>query len=65
MFLSGVAILLVVLFNGDTNALIPLYSVGVFVSFTLSQSGMVRPLARARGRRDGVGGSASMPWERS
>ena len=25
-----------------TNALIPLYAVGVFTSFTLSQSGMVR-----------------------
>ena len=30
------------LFNGDTHALIPLYSVGVFVCFTLSQSGMVK-----------------------
>jgi amino acid transporter len=42
VLLSGVAIALIVLFNGDTHALIPLYSVGVFVSFTLSQSGMVR-----------------------
>ena len=30
------------LFDGDTHALIPLYSVGVFVCFTLSQAGMVR-----------------------
>ncbi len=29
-------------FSGDTHALIPLYSVGVFVCFTLSQTGMVR-----------------------
>ena len=36
------------LFNGDTHALIPLYSVGVFVSFTLSQSGMVRHWLRQR-----------------
>jgi amino acid transporter len=33
--------LLVLLFRGDTHALIPLYAVGVFLSFTLSQSGMV------------------------
>ena len=42
LILSAVAIALIVLFNGDTHALIPLYSVGVFVSFTISQSGMVR-----------------------
>ena len=34
--------LLIVAFGGITNALIPLYAVGVFTSFTLSQSGMVR-----------------------
>ena len=34
--------LLLVAFGGITNALIPLYAVGVFTSFTLSQSGMVR-----------------------
>jgi amino acid transporter len=33
---------LIVVFGGKTNALIPLYAVGVFVSFTLSQAGMVR-----------------------
>ena len=48
LLLSGVAIALIVLFNGDTHALIPLYSVGVFVSFTLSQSGMVRHWLRQR-----------------
>ena len=42
LILSAVAIALIVLFSGDTHALIPLYSVGVFVSFTISQSGMVR-----------------------
>ena len=40
--LGVVAAALVVLFKGETTALIPLYSVGVFVSFTISQSGMVR-----------------------
>jgi amino acid transporter len=48
VLLSGAAIGLLVLFEGDTHALIPLYSVGVFVSFTLSQSGMVRHWFRER-----------------
>jgi amino acid transporter len=39
--LALVAAVLVWLFNGDTNALVPLYAVGVFVCFTLSQAGMV------------------------
>ncbi len=39
--LAIVACGLIVAFNGDTTALIPLYTVGVFLSFTLSQSGMV------------------------
>ncbi len=39
--LAAVALLLVWLFHGDTNALVPLYAIGVFVCFTLSQAGMV------------------------
>ncbi len=39
--LSLAAIILIVLFKGDTHLLIPLYAVGVFMSFTLSQLGMV------------------------
>ena len=39
--LAVVALLLVWLFKGDTNALVPLYAIGVFVCFTLSQAGMV------------------------
>ncbi|HEY2065204.1 MAG TPA: APC family permease [Gemmatimonadaceae bacterium] len=39
--LAAVAMLLVWLFHGDTNALVPLYAIGVFVCFTLSQAGMV------------------------
>jgi amino acid transporter len=42
VLLAAVAAALVVAFGGDTHALIPLYAVGVFVCFTLSQSGMVR-----------------------
>lgn len=40
--LGGVAIVLMVTFSGDTTRLIPLYAIGVFVCFTLSQAGMVR-----------------------
>ncbi len=40
--LSVVAGLLIVVFGGVTTSLIPLYAVGVFLSFTLSQTGMVR-----------------------
>jgi hypothetical protein len=42
------AILLLVVFGGDTHALIPLYMIGVFVSFTLSQAGMVIHWRRLR-----------------
>jgi hypothetical protein len=41
VMLALVAWLLVWLFRGDTNALVPLYAIGVFVCFTLSQAGMV------------------------
>ena len=40
--------MLLVVFAGDTHALIPLYSVGVFVSFTISQAGMVVHWRRER-----------------
>lgn len=46
--LSVFAIVLLVLFGGDTHALIPLYMIGVFVSFTLSQAGMVLHWRRLR-----------------
>jgi amino acid transporter len=49
--LSAVAIVLIVLFRGDTHALIPLYSVGVFISFTISQAGMVKHWIREQGSR--------------
>jgi len=39
--LAALAGLLIVVFGGDTSALIPLYAVGVFTGFTLSQAGMV------------------------
>jgi len=48
--LAFLASSLVVLFGGQTHRLIPLYAVGVFLSFTLSQTGMVRHWYRERGR---------------
>ena len=39
--LTVAAIVVLVIFGGQTHRLIPLYAVGVFTSFTLSQSGMV------------------------
>ncbi|HEU4933902.1 MAG TPA: APC family permease, partial [Pyrinomonadaceae bacterium] len=56
VFSNGIVILaifsgvLVIAFGGDTSRLIPLYAVGVFLSFTLSQSGMVVHWLRERRR---------------
>lgn len=46
--LGVLASLLIFLFNGDTHGLLPLYAVGVFISFTLSQLGMVRRWLRLK-----------------
>jgi hypothetical protein len=46
--LGLIAAVIVWLFRGQTNALIPLYAVGVFVCFTLSQAGMVVHWWRSR-----------------
>ena len=56
VFSNGIVILaifsgvLVMAFGGDTSRLIPLYAVGVFLSFTLSQSGMVVHWLRERAK---------------
>jgi amino acid transporter len=41
LVLSAFAAVLIVAFRGDTQSLLPLYMIGVFISFTLSQAGMV------------------------
>jgi amino acid transporter len=41
LVLSVFAAILIVAFRGDTQSLLPLYMIGVFISFTLSQAGMV------------------------
>src|SRR5262245_11394213 len=57
VFSNGIVILaissgvLVMVFGGDTSRLIPLYAVGVFLSFTLSQAGMARLWLKERDRR--------------
>lgn len=48
--LSGAVAILIILFNGDSHALIPLFAVGVFLAFTLSQAGMIIHWIRERGR---------------
>ena len=53
IFLAVLASILLVVFRGDTTQLINLYAVGVFMSFTLSQSGMVRHWWRLRREQKG------------
>ncbi len=64
--LALIAMALVALFHGDTNALVPLYAIGVFVCFTLSQAGMVvhwvrskEPGWRRRATLNGIGAVAT------
>lgn len=55
ILLGTISCVLLIAFNGITTRLIPLYAVGVFLSFTLSQSGMVIHWWRLR----------SKGWQRS
>src|SRR4030081_2895576 len=69
IFVLGVlSALLIVVFGGDTGALLPLYAVAVFTAFTLSQGGMVQHWRRLKGKhwqgegpRQGGGGEAHCP----
>jgi amino acid transporter len=49
VFLAVATGALIVLFGGNSHALVPLFAVGVFLAFTLSQAGMVRHWLRERG----------------
>jgi len=73
VFSNGILLLalatgaLIVLFQGDTHALIPLFAVGAFLAFTLSQLGMVFHWWRLRGKgwlikmiANGVGALATL-----
>lgn len=48
ILLASLAAVLIVAFKGEVSALIPLYAIGVFLSFTLSQWGMAKRFARLR-----------------
>ena len=49
LVLASLSMLLIVAFGGSVTNLIPLYTIGVFIAFTLSQSGMVQHWRRLRG----------------
>jgi hypothetical protein len=65
--LTGFAALILILFDGVTDRLIPLYAIGAFMAFTLSQAGMVRhwmkepdaPHRRAKMFLNGLGAIAT------
>lgn len=57
LLLAIAAGLLIFFFHGDTHKLIPLYAVGVFTSFTLSQAGMVVRQIRLKQSLWGIGAS--------
>jgi hypothetical membrane protein len=48
MVLASLAAALIIVFHGETHLLIPLYAVGVFIDFTISQTGMIRHWLRER-----------------
>ncbi|MDD5369729.1 MAG: APC family permease [Anaerolineaceae bacterium] len=56
VFANGIGILavatagLILIFNGDTHSLVPLFAIGAFLAFTLSQTGMVIHWLRSRER---------------
>ncbi len=51
LYLAGFAALLLVMFGGVTNRLIPLFAIGAFASFTISQAAMVAHWRREKGHR--------------
>lgn len=54
------SILLTIIFKGKTEALIPLYSVGVFIPFTLSQTGMILKWLKEKPAKWGLKLSANL-----
>jgi amino acid transporter len=48
LVLALVSAVLLVIYQGSVNGLIPLYTIGVFIAFTLSQAGLVRHWLRER-----------------
>jgi amino acid transporter len=67
LVLTTIAVVVVFVFNANTDHLINLYAIGVFTAFTLAQAAMVRHGLRRRGRSwrrnlliNGVGASATL-----
>lgn len=58
--LAAGAIVLILIFGGQTGLLIPLYAIGVFVPFTLSQSGMIVHWKREGGKKWMINASANL-----
>lgn len=52
ILLSVLAIILIIVFHSETHSLIPLYAVGVFLSFTIGQSGMIKKIWKEKKRRN-------------
>ena len=57
IFLAGAAIVTLLATGGEVSRLIPLYAIGVFTSFTLSQAGMAKHHIRLQGGRLASGAS--------
>lgn len=51
LLLSGIAIVLIIVFQADVTSLIGLYAIGVFISFTLSQTGMLFRWFKNKGKK--------------
>jgi amino acid transporter len=50
ILLSILAIILIIVFHGKTHSLIPLYAVGVFLSFTIGQYGMIKKIWKEKSK---------------
>ncbi|WP_339198339.1 APC family permease [Aeribacillus pallidus] len=50
ILLSILAIILIIIFHGKTHSLIPLYAVGVFLSFTIGQYGMIKKIWKEKSK---------------
>ena len=56
------AMILLLIFNGNTERLIPLYTIGVFVPFALSQTGMILHWKKEKGANFLKPASCQYPW---
>ena len=65
MTLATGAIILVLVFNASVTALIQLYVVGVFISFTVSQTGMMRHWTRLLRTDTSAGAKERRRWRHS